>query len=71
MTKILQSIYEVHPYPNHDLESVSIRYHTRLFPCEAIRRPQGLANLGKTKLSFSVFFVELKEASRAIRSGIR
>ena len=60
------------PYPNHNPKvappqpDYTIGYHTRLFPREAIRRLQGLASPSKNKLSFPVFFAELKGASGAM-----
>ena len=59
----------ISPYPNHDPKvappqpDYAIGYHTRLFPGGAIRRLQGLASPSKNKLSFPVFFAELKGAS--------
>lgn len=56
-------------YPNYDPKvappqpDYTIGYHTRLFSGRAIRRLQGLASPSKNKLSFSVFFAELKGAS--------
>ena len=60
------------PYPNHDPKiappqpDYAIGYHTTLFPGGAIRRLQGLASPSKNKLSFPVFFAELKGASGAM-----
>jgi len=60
------------PYANHSPKVASpqpdyaIGYHTKLFPGEAIRRLQGLASPSKNKLSFPVFFAELKGASGAM-----
>lgn len=60
------------PYPNSEPRvappqpGYAIGYHTRLFPGQAIRRLQGLASPSKNKLSFPVFFAELKGASGAM-----
>ncbi len=60
------------PYANHNPKiappqpDYAIGYHTKLFPGEAIRRLQGLASPSKNKLSFPVFFAELKGASGAM-----
>ena len=60
------------PYPNHNPKvappqpDYAIEHHTRLFPREAIRGLQGLASPSKNKLSFPVFFAELKGASGAM-----
>ena len=57
------------PYPNHDPKvappqpDYAIGYHTRLFRGGAIRRLRGLASPSKNKLSFPVFFAELKGES--------
>ncbi len=59
-------------YANHNSKiappqsDYAIEYHTKLFLDEAIRRLQGLASPSKNKLSFLVFFAELKEASSAM-----
>jgi len=60
------------PYQNHDPKlappqpDYAIGYHTKLFPCGAIRRLQGLASPSKNKLSFPIFFAELKGSSGAM-----
>lgn len=60
------------PYPNYDPKvappqpDYAIGYHIRLFPGRAIRRLHGLASPSKNKLSFPVFFAELKGASGAM-----
>ena len=67
-----QWTYWIPPYPNHDPKAAppqpdyAIGYHTKLFPAGAIRRLQGLASPSKHKLSFPVFFAELKGASGAM-----
>jgi len=60
------------PYPNHDPKvappqpDYAIGFHSKLFPGEAIRKLRGLASPSKNKLSFPVFFAELKGASGAM-----
>ena len=59
-------------YANHNSKVASsqsnyvIEYHIKLFFNDIIQRLQELASFSKNKLSFLVFFVELKETSSAM-----
>ncbi len=65
-----QWIHWTSHYANHDPKVVSsqsnyvIEYHTKLFPGEVVQKLQGLASSSKNKLTFLIFFAELKKASR-------
>ncbi len=67
-----QWTYWISSYANHSSKVASlqlnyvIEYHIKLFLNEVIRRLQKLASFSKNKLSFLVFFVELKETSSAM-----
>ncbi len=65
-----QWIHWTSHYANHDLKIVSsqsnyvIEYHIKLFSGEVVQKLQELASSSKNKLTFLIFFVELKKASR-------